>query len=256
MFLIGGGPAFTTWNLAPIQQVLAGQYRVCRWDMRGVGENAALPFQPGHTALSQWLGDMAAVLPPEPVLLWGHSWGALQVLLFTREQPTRVKGIVLSNPVDPHLRSHEHIERKRFNHPDVEPGLTLEDMGTPVEELHSLRSKVASYFADPAKGWAYAAGFTQADANSRLNVRIWEEYRSAPLEDDDVRKLADKILGLIYCRDDVLQPEALMEYRRLLGPDKHHLLSRCGHFPWEEQPEAYYRLLLQLLSEREEVRIR
>jgi pimeloyl-ACP methyl ester carboxylesterase len=248
VYLIGGGPAFTTWNLQPIQQELGVRYRVCRWDMRGVGDNAGLTLESQVSALSQWLRDMHEVLPQQPVVLWGHSWGALQVLLFAKHHPERVSRLVLSNPVDPGLRSLEYIERKRFNHPGIDTRLELEDMGTPVEELHNLRSKVASYFADAGQGWGYAAGFTRKDTNNVLNVRVWSDYRDTPLTDADVGRLADRISGAIYCRDDVLQPESLNAYRRLLSPDKHHVLTGCAHFPWEENPGAYYRILFRLIG--------
>lgn len=84
LYLIGGGPASTAWNLQSIQDRLSDCYRVCRWDMRGIGDNAGFPAKPGVSALSQWLDDMNDVLPPAPVTLWGHSWGALQVLLLCR----------------------------------------------------------------------------------------------------------------------------------------------------------------------------
>jgi len=248
VYLIGGGPAFTTWNLRPIQYKLGQSYRICRWDMRGVGDNASLNFKPGNSALSQWLSDMYMVLPQEPVILWGHSWGALQVLLFAEQYPQRVAAIILSNPVDPALHSLEHIELKRFNHPELEDRLRLEDVDTPVEKLHNLRSKIASYFADGARGWEYAAGFSQADANNALNVRIWNEYRQAPLTDVVIDKLSGKVSGVIYCKDDVLQPEALAEYRRLLPMHIHHVLTGCGHFPWEENPAGYYGALTGLLE--------
>jgi pimeloyl-ACP methyl ester carboxylesterase len=253
LYLIGGGPAFTTWNLEPVQRRLSTHHRACRWDMRGIGDNAGLKLQPGVPALSQWLRDMEEVLPPEPVVLWGHSWGALQALLFARDHPHRVGRLILSNPVDPGLRSLASIERKRFNHPDPDGGLRLEDMGTPAETLHNLRSKVASYFVDPARGWAYASGFGTRDSNPRLNVRIWEEYRKSPLGDADLRVLADRIAGLIYCRDDVLQPEALQEYRRLLAAGRHLILNGCAHFPWEENPDDYFAALSELLGPRQSV---
>jgi pimeloyl-ACP methyl ester carboxylesterase len=229
---------------------LSDGYRVCRWDMRGVGDNAGFPVKPGLSALGQWLDDMGDVLPPAPVTLWGHSWGALQALLFARQSPERVSRLILSNPVDPALRSLEHIERKRFVHPENHSRLALEDIGRPAEDLHNLRSKVASYFADAAQGWAYASGFTRADANNRLNIRIWDDYRRTPLSDSDVRQLAGKISGVIYCRDDVLQPESLTEYRRLLARRKHHVLDGCAHFPWAERPQAYYAVLERLLRDR------
>jgi hypothetical protein len=46
-----------------------------------------------------------------------------------------------------------------------------------------------------------------------------------------VRQLAAKIGGLIYRCDDVLQPESLAEYRRLLPGARHHVLTGCAHLP-------------------------
>ena len=247
VYLIGGGPAFTTWHLQPVQTELAAKYEVCRWDMRGVGDNAAVPLKSDIPALSQWIQDMRNVLPNEPVILWGHSWGALQALLFAQQYPQRVSQLILSNPVDPALLSLEQIERKRFVHPHIERRLSIDDMNTPVEELHHFRSKIASYFIDAERGWNYAQRFTRQDSDSALNVRIWDEYRVSPLTDADVRQLALKISGLIYCRDDVLQPEALDEYRRLLPAAQHQILTACAHFPWEENPRAYYRALFSAL---------
>ncbi|NOR41256.1 MAG: alpha/beta fold hydrolase [Gammaproteobacteria bacterium] len=249
VYLIGGGPAFTTWNLRPIQNKLSVRYKVCRWDMRGVGDNARLEMSSRVTALSQWIQDMYDILPQTPVVLWGHSWGALQILLFAKQYPERVSKLILSNPVDPALLSHEQTELKRYVHPETTHRLKLEDIGTPVEKLHSFRSKIASYFADVRQGWDYASGFTQSDSNSRLNVRIWEEYQDTLLMDADIRLLADKLAGLIHCQNDVLQPESLAEYTRLLDKSKHHVLTGCAHFPWEEVPDEYYRVLFSLIDE-------
>ena len=249
VYLIGGGPAFTTWNLQPIQNKLSTRYKVCRWDMRGVGDNVGLAVATRRSALSQWIQDMHDVLPEAPVVLWGHSWGALQVLLFAKQYPGRVSKLILSNPVDPALRSHEHIEQNRFIHPDITHRLKLEDIGTSVEQRHSFQSMIASYFIDARQGWEYASGFTQRDSNSSLNVRIWEEYRNSPLADADIRRLADKIGGLIHCQYDVLQPGSLAEYRRLLDKSKHHVLTGCAHYPWEENPDEYYRALFSLIDE-------
>jgi pimeloyl-ACP methyl ester carboxylesterase len=191
---------------------------------------------------------MHELLPEQPVILWGHSWGALQVLLFAKRYPERVSKLVLSNPVDPALRSLQHIEHKRFFHPEIEARLQLEDIGTPKEKRHNFHSKIASYFVDAGQGWDYAVGFSQKDSNNVLNVRIWEEYRQETLTDPDIRHLADKISGLIYCQNDVLQPENLSEYSRVLTSPKHHVLTGCAHFPWEENPEDYFQILFRLIN--------
>ena len=249
VYLIGGGPAFTTWNLGPVQQKLAGHYRVCRWDMRGVGDNGELEISSTRPALEQWLDDMARVLPEQPVVLWGHSWGALQALLFARRYPDRVKALVLNNPVDPGLQSLDDIESKRYVHPYVESQLSIDEIGTPAEMRHRFRSKIASYFLDARQGWAYSAAFTAEDTNNALNVKIWEEYRRMMLTRTDIAKLQPKIDKLIYCRMDVLMPESLGEYSRLLPASRHEVIDDCAHFPWVETPDAFFKLLLASMQE-------
>lgn len=248
VYLIGGGPAFTTWNLEPIQQHLHNHFKVCRWDMRGVGENAKLAINRDTPVLMQWLDDMAMVLPKQPVVLWGHSWGALQVLLFAKRYPERVKALVLNNPVDPELSSLENIEYKRYVHPSVESHLDIEDMDTPVEQRHRFRSKIASYFMDAELGWTYSAAFDADDTNNELNVLIWDEYREMPLNQDDLAVISPRIARLIYCDQDVLMPESLEAYSGTIPADKHYVIKDCAHFPWVESPAEFYDVLLTTLT--------
>ncbi len=249
VFLIGGGPAFTTWNLDPIQQSLSEYYEVCRWDMRGVGENRLLTVDTDLRLLDQWLADMTRVLPEEPVILWGHSWGALQVQLFASKHPHRVKALILSNPVDPKLLSLSNIEQKRYVHPEIDALLSLEDIGTEREKRHAFRSKIASYFFDAQTGWQYSEQFSDQDANNAFNVRIWDEYRATPLTVSQLESLESKITGIIHCRQDVLMPESQSEYALHVSKEKQYMLEGCGHFPWVESPEDYFRILRQLVDQ-------
>ena len=248
VYLIGGGPAFTTWNLEPIQRRLSSKYKVCRWDMRGVGDNAVQMIDGRVPVLAQWLQDMADVLPQRPVILWGHSWGALQALLFAHQHPERVRALILNNPVDPELESLEHIETKRFVHPSVELKLRLEDIDTDEEKRHRFRSKIASYFLDAEKGWEYSEQFDHSDSNNTLNVRIWQEYRQMALGSSDLERLSPKLSGLIYCKHDVLMPESFAWYSAMIPHEKHYLIDNCAHFPWVESPDEFYPLLWQALG--------
>ena len=249
VYLIGGGPAFTTWNLAPVQQALAAHYRVCRWDMRGVGDNRELEISESQPVLMQWIDDMASVLPEQPVILWGHSWGALQALLFAKHYPQRVRALVLNNPVDPGLVSLKDIEARRYVHPYVESHLRIDDIGTPVETRHRFRSKIASYFMDPVLGWSYSAAFGSDDTNNALNVQIWEEYRRMMLTPADIDRLAPRVHTLIFCRQDVLMPESLAEYSRMLPLARHRVIEECAHFPWVETPNVFYERLLSSMQD-------
>jgi len=252
VYLIGGGPAFTTWNLEPIQQQLRSDYKVCRWDMRGVGDNANQTIRQDIPVLTQWLQDMAEVLPEDPVVLWGHSWGALQSLLFASHYPHRVRALILNNPVDPELTSLDNIETKRYVHPYVESHLKIEDIDTAAEQHHRFRSKIASYFMDAKKGWKYSAQFDRDDSNNKLNVQIWREYRKVSLAQNELKLLVPKISSLIYCKEDVLMPESFEEYSRAVPSGKHYIINDCAHFPWEESPVEFYPMLLERMKDAQQ----
>jgi len=248
LYLIGGGPAFTTWSLEPVQKALSGGYRVCRWDMRGVGDNRDLAISTDSPLIDQWIEDMSDVLPPEPVMLWGHSWGALQSLLFAHRHPDRVHALILSNPVDPGLNSIRDIELKRYRHPEIDALLSLDDIGTEAERRHAFRSKIASYFLDGGLGWQYSESFSEQDTNNRLNIRIWDEYRRDPMTRQQAVSTSSKITGIIQCSQDVLMPESGIAYAHIVSTDKQYFLDHCGHFPWVERPELYFGTLRTLID--------
>jgi pimeloyl-ACP methyl ester carboxylesterase len=81
---------------------LAGQFRVAASDMRGHGFTT-LPAVPGMQARWRIYGtDLAQVidrLDTQPVLLAGHSMGAIASLMVAAAHPGRVKGLVLVEPV-------------------------------------------------------------------------------------------------------------------------------------------------------------
>jgi pimeloyl-ACP methyl ester carboxylesterase len=180
--------------------------------------------------------------------LWGHSWGALQALLFAKHYPERVKALVLNNPVDPELRSLENIELKRYVHPYVESQLNIEDIDTLAEQRHRFRSKIASYFLDAEKGWAYSAAFDAGDTNNELNVLIWDEYRRMTINQAELESLSPGIIGIIYCKHDVLMPESLEVYSRVVPSEKQYIINDCAHFPWVESPEEFYDVLLRTMT--------
>jgi pimeloyl-ACP methyl ester carboxylesterase len=85
--------------LTPLQ----GRFRVTACDQRGHGFTT-LPAQPGPQADWTTFGDdLARILdtldPSAPVVLAGHSMGAITSLMVAAAHPERVRGLVLVEPV-------------------------------------------------------------------------------------------------------------------------------------------------------------
>ncbi|RRQ24081.1 alpha/beta fold hydrolase [Guyparkeria sp. SCN-R1] len=262
--VLGGGPGFSSWNLEPVQRRLAELgYRTAIMDMIGVGENAnggELPT--GQALLDVWVEQIEAlrraVTDERPVVLLGHSWGALTALLYTRTHPDAVHRLVLLNPVDPERRAMrdvaEQIDRRRSR----ELGESWDDeraweqpMGggddSAATARHQIERSLPSYFRDYAQGQRYAEQFDDSDFSPRLNIEGWRAYRADPVDYATIREW-DIPIDVIGCRDDLLMPESLDSLQANLSLARVEVLTGCVHFPWEEVPGAFTEALTRIVS--------
>jgi pimeloyl-ACP methyl ester carboxylesterase len=102
-----------------VEQDLAPGGRVCAYDRAGLGASAPTDRGLDPIARAHELGDLLDALgEPGPVILVGHSNGALYVEAFARLWPKRVAGLVLVNGVgsqdldDPRLVADLDAERR------------------------------------------------------------------------------------------------------------------------------------------------
>ena len=257
ILLLGGGPGFSSWNLSPIQQHLATDYRVLLMDMRGIGENKNQPVEDG--LINRWIEDIDALRKQEnagQLILIGHSWGALMAQLYARQYPNRIARLILINPVDPAMSAMEPLVR-RIDDRRQQAGLLVErdewdwPQTQDIEQLtrQQLAQVLPTYFYELAQGKDYAKQFDTSDFEMTINHQAWAEYQTQPIHAEDLQTLAKRrAIEFIGCRQDLLMPEALDAYQAIL-PDLHYqLLEHCVHFPWEEQAQAFYTALNQALS--------
>ncbi|MGZ3365704.1 MAG: alpha/beta fold hydrolase [Caulobacteraceae bacterium] len=103
------------WDL--VLDDLAGGGRVCAYDRGGIGRSPARTGDPGVTAIAEELRGLLDRLGERgPVILVGHSNGALYVETFAALWPDRVAGLVYVNGVN----------SDALDHPDLIADLTTE----------------------------------------------------------------------------------------------------------------------------------
>lgn len=261
--VLGGGPGFSSWNLEPIQHRLAELgYRTAIMDMLGVGENAAggtgLAGQP---LLDTWVAQVEAlrraVADEQPVVLLGHSWGALMAMLYTRAHPNAVRRLVLLNPVDPERLAMrdvaEQIDRRRARALDEawdDESAWEQRMGGSEDAAatarHQIERSLPSYFLDYEQGRRYAEQFDASDFSAQLNIEGWRAYRENPVDYATIRRW-DVPIAVIGCRQDLLMPVNLEALQANLSLGQVEVLDRCVHFPWEEVPRAFGEALGRVL---------
>jgi pimeloyl-ACP methyl ester carboxylesterase len=266
VLLLGGGPGFSSWNLEPIQQILAPHYRVLLMDMRGIGENKQA-VDPNEKLLKQWVQDLEQLRQysgSESWTLIGHSWGALMAQLYAEQYPKRIEQLILLNPVDPQTDSLktlvERIEQKRLaNTPIPDPfdesawQQKIETSDTQKLTQRQLNQALPSYFYRYQQGVDYAEQFSTQDFELPINLGIWQAYQQQPIRPQALKQLSLQFpLFIIGCEDDLLSPENIANYRKILPNIPHKQLPQCSHFPWVEQPKAFEQQLLAYLREEAE----
>ena len=260
VFILGGGPAFSSWNLEPIQQQVAdlGFYAILM-DMQGIGENAK-PFN--GPILPSWIAQIAAVkqslAPNQTVSLIAHSWGALMAMLYQRAHPDAVNKLILLNPVDPEKKAMEHLTT------EIDQRNTLETSdNTPLEEdwdnsvpqnidlnkitLRQIQQVLPTYFYDYQLGLNYAKQFSAADFNIDLNVNTWKEYDANPIQYHQIAAETPKYF--MDCTQDYLMPYNLRAMQAHWSFQQVAVFEKCGHFPWIERPTLFTTTLKQFLED-------
>jgi len=261
VFILGGGPGFSSWNLEPIQLKIADMgHSVYLMDMLGIGENQA---QKPTNLLEAWTAQIAQlknhVANDTPVILLSHSWGALMAMLYTRAYPDDVEKIILLNPVDPHKKAMAHLTDEIHARNSQETNAQWDDESawehtTEFNEadlqtvtLRQIQQVLPTYFLDYEQGQTYAAQFTINDFNIDLNIQAWKEYDAKPVLFSEINAW-QKPLHFLECKQDYLMPYNLDAMQPNINLSSVDIIDQCGHFPWIEQPERFYQTLQQYLK--------
>ncbi len=177
----GWGPDSTAWYYA--KQQLTDQFRVIVWDLPGLGKSKKP--QNRDYSLEKFARDLEAVLTlagDQPVILVGHSIGAMILLTFSRLFPEhlghRVVGLVLvdgtyTNPLKTSIFSKLLLLLQK---PLLEPLLHLAIALSPALSLASW----LNYLNGSALLMTEISGFTGKETRGQLNFSTLIGIKASP----------------------------------------------------------------------------
>ena len=245
--VIHGGPG-APGEMAPVARELS---LLC-----GVLE----PLQTKTTAAEQ-VEELAAVLKEHgdlPIILIGHSWGAMLSYIFTARHPSFVKKLILvsSGPFEAHYASGimetrlsrlTREERARFD--KLSKALddpTNSDRNSAFAQLGELISKADVFDALPREN-------DVIEVDAALFESVWQDATQMR-SSGELLKLGRKIhcpVVAIHGDYDSHPAEGISApLSRVVSDFRFMLLKQCGHDPWYERyaKEPFYALLKQELA--------
>jgi pimeloyl-ACP methyl ester carboxylesterase len=259
------GLAASSLSWARVQPLVAEYANTSSYDRAGLGWSTPLGSQ---LSLAQMIDDLHAVVTwagsGEPVVLVGHSFGALLLLAYTQKFPERVAGLVLAEPVSLLAWS----ECSAANQHRLQVGAALSRRGAWLAEFGVVRAALAMLLHGGQR-WSrqigrHAAGRGAATLErltgevSKLPRELWPMIAAQWSRSHSFRAMADTLEGLPTCAVDAGRPalpaelpvailsaaSATHEEMRerdswLVGQleAEHLVLEEAGHWLHLERPE-------------------
>ena len=245
LLVLPGGPGGSSYPYRAAWEDELAEYRVVYLDPRGSGRSPELPPEPRLFTIDALVDDLEAVRTWLAVDRWvpvGHGFGAMVGLEYGRRFPEFTPGVVALAPwID-----YPQLARLFWQAAFGEAGEPPEDPTAAVEEAFAALGPKAilDRLAFPSEhGRAHqewlADGLPLGSAEAveevfRVN-RLWElDYSPYLLEyPTDVVAIAGE-------RDATSYPHQTERLADLAGAEV-YAIPRAGHYPWIDEPEAFFR---------------
>jgi pimeloyl-ACP methyl ester carboxylesterase len=242
--VIHGGPG-TPGAVAPVARELSKSMGVLE------------PLQTKATLEGQILElyDVLKEYGDIPVILIGHSWGAMLSYIFTARYPSLVKKLIMVGSGPFEQRYADNIDGDRLNRlseserieflkmVDIINDLDTEDKNKALAKLGELSAKADTYAPlHPEKEPE------PLPVSEEINRKVWAEAKELRIS-GELLNMAKKIKCPVVAVHGDYDPHLAVGVReplnRVLKDFKFILLEKCGHEPWLERyaRDEFYRVL-------------
>lgn len=256
VLLLSGGPGFSPDYLRPIAEKLADQHRFVLPHQRGTGKSVVKTYDADAISLKNLVADVEALrreLGVEKLVIAGHSFGGIVAMMYAREHPERIAALALIDSGGPTLKT-----VVKFN-ANLESRFTAEDQtlirawSDPERKkanhkravLEVTKAKSPAYFADRAKARLLTDTLDETSFHDGVFWSVVPQMMAL-----DIRAGLEKVKApvlVLHGKQDPL--ESAEEIHETFPGSRLAWIENAGHFPWLEQPGAFYAALGGFLQE-------
>lgn len=254
--LLSGGPGFSPEYLRPIAEKLSGSgHSFILLNQRGTGKSVIPVYDANALSFKNLVGDLESLrqeLKQDKLVILGHSFGGILAMTYAREHPDRVAALVFVDSGGPTLRAMATFNTNLEARFSDEEKAKIKEWSDParLKEQHKqavlelTRAKTAAYFADRSKAHLLRDTLNESSFHDGVFWSILPQMMTL-----DLRSGLDKVKApvlVIHGKQDPL--ESGDEVHETFPGSKYVVIENAGHFPWLEQPEAFYKPLGEFLA--------
>ncbi len=219
-------------NFGEMVDVISAQYKVYGLDLK-LFEGRNL-LKVSVKALSDYLYEFMNYLGIKSAVLIGNSMGGHIGLIFTKDYPEKVDGLILTGS----------------------SGLFEESMGNSFPrrgDKNYIRKKTEEVFYDPNVATDELVDNVFEIANNRISVLKLIGYAKSAIRHNmakDITKITQPTCLIWGKEDKVTPPHVAEEFHKLLPNSELNWISLCGHAPMWEHPKRFSEIVLQFLKNK------
>lgn len=262
VLLLAGGPGLSGAYLRPVAEALVDTHRVFLPDQRGTGNSVLRkPEDPDAFHMAHYLEDLERLRKQAGVKQWtvlGSSWGGTLAAQYAAKYPDRVKSLVFvdSGPLlldMPFVAAFQAQLKSRLSSEEQAAiafwdGRAKQGLDARRAATESFRIKAAAYCSRRQSALALAAAIAPDELNPLPGATLIPEMLD-PANDPTSRLRRFKGPVLILTGDASPIPASAADALKVAFPHARlEHLAACGHWPWWDQPEAFYKTLGTFLA--------
>jgi proline iminopeptidase len=255
--VLHGGPGLNHSYFKPHLSGLEKNFRMIYYDQRACGQSA---IPPADSISIQFLVDdlegIRKEFKIEKLNLLAHSWGAILATHYALKYPNNVRRIIFSNPAffsREYDREAGELTKKKTTKEDSIQRASVTAAGmnmtsTQVEQLFKISFRASAY---------------DRKNIDKLNLNIPENFQKANrnlfgglMKDPEMKKNLYASLSLlkfpvlvIHGEADILPIASIHRLKNSLPKGELVILSECGHFPFIENEQENYLLVVRIFME-------
>ncbi len=257
LIVLHGGPGLDHTYFLPQMQELASNYRLIFYDQRACGRSS-ISVQPETISMDGFVEDLEALrqqMGLDQINLMGHSWGGLLAMHYSIKYPQHLKSLILCNSVGATTEGREQeaaiLQSRRTKTDSVEQGYVLESEAYKSGQIGAyqdiFRILFRPQFYDRKKTRELTLTFQETfRETSRMMHLLGPDLREydlgAQLEQVEVPTL------LVYGDYDPWSTLAAPDILGHLPNAKLETIKNCGHFPYIEEPEQFFKIVRNFLE--------
>ena len=241
--IVHGGPGLTHDHFMPQMAQLAQNHSLVFYDQRGSGRSIDSNTNKEFLTLQQFVSDLDALrkhLQFNKITVLGHSWGSFLALFYAITYPQHTEKLILMGPqpmCDKGMTAFEAVFSQRL--------APLKDQlpSDPEDLVQFYRILSAAFCYDPAK--AHELTLSYHPVADQMGRKVAKHLNAALFAGQwDYHAQLTQVIAptlIVHGAQDPIPLWTAQKLYQSLPNAKLVTLDQCGHFPYIEQPKAFFK---------------